>query len=174
MPRVDASSIACAPAQAPGLTYSTASPFPTKPALLGLCGGPIFWALPLFLNLFRVYLVQLGCYALQGVFCSLRVRAAVNIQFLIANKVNTVFSLASVDKGRHGFAGQAPRLETSLSSLPYGSKASSSASPGISPAPAKLLRTRKGRKGYDGKAEDAGGLSPGKDENAASAPLPAL
>lgn len=41
---------------------------------------------------------------------------------------------------------------TALSSLPYASKASSSALPGTSFAPAKLLRTPEGPKGCDGKA----------------------
>ena len=42
--------------------------------------------------------------------------------------------------------------------------------PGTVPVPAKLLWTPAGRRGCDGKAEDALGLTPGEDENAASAP----
>ena len=75
--------------------------------------------------------------------------------------------LPSVYKRQHGFSGHLGRL-TVLFSLPGDSPAASKALPATKSAPEKLRRTCQREKTGAGKKEDAGGLTPAKDDDAAS------
>uniref|UniRef100_UPI003FF0E0D4 hypothetical protein n=2 Tax=Candidatus Fimivicinus sp. TaxID=3056640 RepID=UPI003FF0E0D4 len=66
----------------------------------------------------------------------------------------------------HGFLGHLRRMTTYLS-LPGDSPAASKALPATKSAPEKLLRTCQREKSGAGKKEDAGGLTPTKDNDAA-------
>ena len=68
---------------------------------------------------------------------------------------------------QHGFSGPLRRL-AALPSLPGVSPAASVALPATKSAPEKLRRTCQREKIGAGKKEDAGGLTPAKDDDAAS------
>ena len=75
--------------------------------------------------------------------------------------------IPSVYKRQRGFSGHLRRL-TVLFSLPGDSPAASKALPATKSVPEKFRRTCRREKTRTGKKEDAGGLAPTKDDDAAS------
>ena len=85
----------------------------------------------------------------------------------IGGNVLSPVLLPSIDKGKYGFSGLKQML-AALSSLPGDSPAASSALPAAQSAPEKLRGTCQREKIGAGKKADAGGLTPAKDNDAAS------
>ena len=90
--------------------------------------------------------------------------SAVSQHFL---QVSAFGKIPPVYKRQHGFSGHLRRLPA-LFSLPGDSPAASKALPATKSAPEKLRRTCQREKTGAGKKEDAGGLTPTKDDDAAS------